>query len=112
MTVHAYLPLLDWTGRERHGGKRSRIPSECRPIPERLQLNGGMGLDLVEHFRRQFRSEAGRDTSRTEFRHRFFVTSGLHARRSEPRLGLSTSGMTIRWPIAAFVACGSSPAHV
>jgi len=63
MTLDQYLKLLDWTGRKLRKDKPGRIPSEFKPILERLDCSVESWLDLVKNFRKRFRTEAGRDAS-------------------------------------------------
>ena len=60
MTLDQYLKLLDWTGRQLRNDKAGRIPSEFGPILERLDCSAESWLDLVQNFRKRFRTEAGR----------------------------------------------------
>ena len=60
MTLDEYLKLLDWTGRQLRNDKAGRIPSEFGPILERLDCSAESWLDLVQNFRKRFRTEAGR----------------------------------------------------
>jgi len=60
MGVGDYLQLLDWTGRQIAGGKRGRIPSDLKPVLDRLQVSTELWVDCVEHFHRWFRSDVGR----------------------------------------------------
>ena len=59
MTLDQYLKLLDWTGRQLRKDKAGRIPSEFDPILERLDCRAESWLDLVQNFRKRFRTEAG-----------------------------------------------------
>ncbi len=61
MTLDEYLKLLDWTGRQLRKGKAGRIPSDSdfAPILERLDCSAESWLDLVQNFRKRFRTEAG-----------------------------------------------------
>ncbi len=59
MTLDQYLSLLDWTGRQIRQDKTGSIPQECAPILERLSCSSESWLDLVKHFRKRFRTEAG-----------------------------------------------------
>ena len=59
MTLDQYLSLLDWTRRQIRQDKSGSIPQECAPILERLSCSGESWLDLVKHFRKRFRTEAG-----------------------------------------------------
>lgn len=51
--LEGYLQLLDWTGRQRSGGKAS-VPPELLPILDRLGIAGEMWRDLVWNFKRYF----------------------------------------------------------
>ena len=52
--------LLDWTGRQIRAGKAGAIPAHLDPILERLQLNGQVWMDTVEHFGDWFHRAVGR----------------------------------------------------
>jgi hypothetical protein len=60
MTREQYLQLLDWTGRQTRTDKTSQIPPHLEPILTRLNCTPDTWLDLVQNFRRRFRTEAGR----------------------------------------------------
>ena len=59
MTLDQYLKLLDWTGRQLRKDKAGKIPAEFDPILERLDCSAESWLDLVQNFRKRFRTEAG-----------------------------------------------------
>ena len=59
MTLDQYLKLLDWTGRQLRKDKAGKIPIEFDPILERLDCSAESWLDLVQNFRKRFRTEAG-----------------------------------------------------
>jgi len=59
MTLDLYLKLLDWTGRQLRKDKAGRIPAEFEAILERLDCSAESWLDLVQNFRKRFRTEAG-----------------------------------------------------
>jgi REP element-mobilizing transposase RayT len=63
MKLADYLQLVDWTGREIAQGKRGRIPSQCKPILERLGLERDVWCELVKDFGRLFSRVAGRPAS-------------------------------------------------
>jgi REP element-mobilizing transposase RayT len=60
MSLDQYLQLLDWTGRQLRRDKPGVISGELQPIMERLDCTAESWLDLVQNFRRRFRTEAGR----------------------------------------------------
>jgi hypothetical protein len=60
MTLDQYLQLLDWTGRQLRRDKPGAISGDLQPIMERLDCTVESWLDLVQNFRRRFRTEAGR----------------------------------------------------
>jgi REP element-mobilizing transposase RayT len=60
MSLEQYLQLLDWTGRQLRRDKRGVISRDLMPIMERLCCTAESWLDLVQNFRRRFRTEAGR----------------------------------------------------
>jgi hypothetical protein len=60
MTLDQYLHLLDWTGRQTRTDKTGQIPVHLEPILTRLDCSPDIWLDLVQNFRRRFRTEAGR----------------------------------------------------
>ena len=64
MSLNAYLELLDWTGRtvralRSEAGHRGVIPSELRPILERLRVAGDSWLDSVCQFGHRFHRAVG-----------------------------------------------------
>ncbi len=59
LSLHEYLKLLDWTGRELRGDKRGHIPGHLSPILERIGLNAPEWCDLVQGFGRTFKRVAG-----------------------------------------------------
>jgi len=59
MTLDQYLKLLDWTGRQLRKDKAGKIPAEFEPILERLDCSVESWMDLVQNFRKRFRTEAG-----------------------------------------------------
>ena len=59
MTLDQYLKLLDWTGRQLRKDKAGIIPAEFDSILERLDCSAESWLDLVQNFRKRFRTEAG-----------------------------------------------------
>ena len=71
MSFDEYLPLLDWTDRQRRADKRGVIPADLAPILTRLQIltclqvteDGWM--KLVRRFSRLFRRAAGTPPSLT-----------------------------------------------
>jgi REP element-mobilizing transposase RayT len=60
MSLDQYLQLLDWTGRQLRRDKPGVISGDLKPIMERLDCTVESWLDLVQNFRRRFRTEAGR----------------------------------------------------
>ncbi len=60
LTIHKYLALLDWTGREIREGKTGSIPRNLKPILERLNLNPESWVDLIANFGRWFKGAVGR----------------------------------------------------
>ena len=71
MTVDEYLELLDWTGRQVAPGKRGAIDSGLPPILERIGVNPGSWMNLIENFEHWFygaigsASELAREAART-----------------------------------------------
>ena len=51
--------LLDWTGRQVRGDKRSRIPSHLSPILQQIGLDAPDWHELVKAFGRTFKRVAG-----------------------------------------------------
>ena len=60
MTLDQYIQLLDWTGRQPRADKTGQVPAHLEPILTRLDCSPDTWLDLVQNFRRRFRTEAGR----------------------------------------------------
>jgi REP element-mobilizing transposase RayT len=58
-----YLKLLDWTGRQVRRDKRGAIPSDLRPILDRIQLSEQTWVETVTSFGRWFHRAAGRAES-------------------------------------------------
>ena len=54
-----YLSLLDWTARQPAAGKRGRIPPGLKSLFERLGLDAGLWLNLVNSFGKHFFHVAG-----------------------------------------------------
>lgn len=54
LSLHDYLKLLDWTGRQGRMDKRGKIPHGLRPILERVGIESEMWCDLVWNFSRYF----------------------------------------------------------
>jgi REP element-mobilizing transposase RayT len=65
MSLGDYLKLLDWTGRQGRPDKRGKIPSQLRPLLQRVGIESEMWCDLVWNFKRYFSrsSAAGRPES-------------------------------------------------
>ena len=59
ISMHRYLELLDWTGRQLREGKRGAIPSHLAPILSRIGLDSHAWCDLVRQFGRVFKRAAG-----------------------------------------------------
>jgi hypothetical protein len=59
MSLHEYLELLDWTGRQMAAGKRGAMPAELEPILVRLGIPADDCLDLTQNFGRLFQRVAG-----------------------------------------------------
>ena len=62
MGFEDYLRILDWTGRQVRSDKRGAIPSELRPILERLGVRSQCWVDCVQNFGRWFHRAAGHVT--------------------------------------------------
>ena len=77
LTLDQYLKLLDWTGRQLRKDKAGQIPAEFDPILERLDCSAESWLDLVQNFRKRFRTEAGLAASMQS------VSSARRSRRHE-----------------------------
>jgi len=60
MSLDEYLSLLDWTGRQVRTGKRGAIPDHLAPILDRLQVTGGLWLELTTKFDQYFGRIVGR----------------------------------------------------
>jgi hypothetical protein len=60
LALDDYLALLDWTGREIRADKRGSIPSDLRPILERLSIDVENWIDTVSCFGRWFHRAVGR----------------------------------------------------
>jgi REP element-mobilizing transposase RayT len=63
MSLDEYLSLVDWTGRQIHRRSTRRIPSQLKPILERLKVIPECWLQTVKEFGRRFRRVAGRADS-------------------------------------------------
>ncbi|MEX2496768.1 MAG: hypothetical protein WD448_11805 [Woeseia sp.] len=50
MTYREYLNLVDWTGRCVRSGESGRIPANCAPILERMQLSGNQWVREIGHY--------------------------------------------------------------
>ena len=59
MKLEQYLSLLDWTGRQRRGGKAGAIPQDALPILERLQISVEHWAETALQFERLFPRVAG-----------------------------------------------------
>jgi hypothetical protein len=59
VSLHEYLDLLDWTGRQLRGDKRGSIPNQLSPILQRLGLDAPKWCELVKEFGRTFKRVAG-----------------------------------------------------
>lgn len=59
-TLDQYLKLLDWTGRQIRCDKRGAIPSDLRPILERLEIDTDNWHETVNGFGNNFRHIAGK----------------------------------------------------
>jgi REP element-mobilizing transposase RayT len=60
LTEGDYLRVLDWTGRQLHGGKPGVIAAEVAPILESLAINTQHWLRTVERYGSLFHRVAGR----------------------------------------------------
>jgi len=58
-TLHNYLALVDWTGRQLRPGKRGQIHAEAPPILTRLGVNEREWVDATRQFNKRFRYAAG-----------------------------------------------------
>jgi hypothetical protein len=63
MSLDEYLSLVDWTGRQIRRRSSGRIPSQLKPILERLKVIPECWLQTVKEFGRRFRRVAGRADS-------------------------------------------------
>ena len=59
MTLEQYLQLVDWTGRQIRNDKAGDIPAAFSPILDRLDCSAESWLDLVQNFRKRFRTAVG-----------------------------------------------------
>ena len=59
MTLHSYLELLDWTGRELRAGTHGVIPQGLESILDRLQVSAESWLETVTRFGRRFHRAVG-----------------------------------------------------
>lgn len=59
-STEKYLQVLDCTGRYCAPGKSGKIPSELKPILERIEINSVHWPDMMNNFRRSFPRVAGR----------------------------------------------------
>jgi len=60
LSLAQYVQLLDFTGRQLRADKRGAIPSDLRPILERLHIRPDRWLDLVNSLDSGFRRALGR----------------------------------------------------
>ena len=58
-TLHHYLALVDWTGRQIRKGKRGYIPDDLAPILSRLGVDEKDWVRTVMEFNKRFRFAAG-----------------------------------------------------
>ena len=58
-TLHHYLALVDWTGRQVKKGKRGHIPNDITPILSRLGVDEKEWVRTVMEFNKRFRFAAG-----------------------------------------------------
>ncbi|MEQ9406870.1 MAG: hypothetical protein RIK87_04055 [Fuerstiella sp.] len=64
MTLAEYLHLLDWTGRQiRRDGKAGHIPSDLRPLFDRVGISAEIWVDCVKRFGKWHASGVGRPSS-------------------------------------------------
>jgi REP element-mobilizing transposase RayT len=68
MTLDQYVSLVEWTGRQIIAKRKPTISAESLALLEQLELSPETWVDLVEHFRKRFRQEAGLTRNRQEFR--------------------------------------------
>jgi hypothetical protein len=66
ISMHRYLELLDWTGRQLREGKRGAIPAHLASILSRIGLDSHAWCDLVKKFGRVFKRAAGTDEHMAE----------------------------------------------
>ena len=59
VSLHEYLCLLDWAGRQVCADKRGAIPAEIAPILDRLGIVSEELLETVQEFPRRFPRFAG-----------------------------------------------------
>jgi len=59
MTLHSYLELLDWTGRQLRVGTGGVIPQGLESILDRLQVSAESWLETVSRFGRRFHRAVG-----------------------------------------------------
>ena len=59
LSLHFYLDLLDWTGRNLASGKRGAIPDHLDPILKRVGIVSSGWCDLIEQFGRLFKRAVG-----------------------------------------------------
>ena len=60
MDLDEYLQILDWTGRQKRLDKPGSIPENLAPILDRMEIEAGQWLDLVQSFDSLFHRVAGR----------------------------------------------------
>ena len=60
ISLHDYLRLLDWSGRQVRAGKRGAIPADLESILKRLKIEPDEFLDTVDNFPRLFPRLAGK----------------------------------------------------
>jgi len=64
MTVAEYLQLLDWTGRQiRRDGKLGTIPTDLKPLFDRVGISAEIRVDCVRRFGKWHASGVGRLSS-------------------------------------------------
>jgi REP element-mobilizing transposase RayT len=63
MTLDRYLKLVDWTGRQLRKDKPGAIAKGLPEILQRLDCTAESWMDLVQNFRKRFRTEAGKPES-------------------------------------------------
>ncbi|MHC4886982.1 MAG: transposase [Planctomycetota bacterium] len=81
MSLDEYLGLLDWTGRCIHRGKRGTIPSDLKPILDRLKIDCDHWVETVLSFGHVFHRAVGHLCQMAEAAHRAGKRwfQGLHA---------------------------------